>query len=200
MLTHQHNALRRPQWQRMPRRLQRSDASGRGHFGDATSPKCPLDARLYEPGRVQIGGADYLRKVSKKVLPIQEMLSRIGNRSFQAGLTSARLPSSSMARSSSFVTMSRCSVESARYIEQIRYVFVQYTEQVEEGLDARRCEPLSVRGGFRGACLGSAELRLIDGEWLVGAVELDARSVMMSAGLNRLNVVGCKSVFAGDNR
>ena len=96
--------------------------------------------------------------------------------------------------------MSRCSVESARYIEQIRYVFVQYTEQVEEGLDARRCEPLSVRGGFRGACLGSAELRLIDGEWLVGAVELDARSVMMSAGLNRLNVVGCKSVFAGDNR
>lgn len=116
------------------------------------------------------------------------------------GLTSVRLPSSSMARSSSFVTMNRRNVKSAQYIEQIRYVFVQYTEQVEEGLDARRCEPLSVRGGFRGACLGSAELRLIDGKWLVGAVELDAQVVMMSAGLNQLNVVGCKSVFAGDNR
>ena len=116
------------------------------------------------------------------------------------GLTSVRVPSSSMARSSSFVTMSRCSVESARYIEQIRYVFVQYTEQVEEGLDARRCEPLSVRGGFRGACSSSTALRLIDEKWLVGVVELDARSVMVSAGLNRLNVVGCKCVFAGDSR
>ena len=50
--------------------------------------QAPLDARLHEPGRVQIGGADSLRKVSKKVLPIQ-FLASSGAAQLRAGATSS---------------------------------------------------------------------------------------------------------------
>ena len=42
---------------------------------------------------------------------------------------------------------------------------------MKEGLDAQQCEPLSVRGGFRGVRSDSAELHLVDGKWLAGVVE-----------------------------
>lgn len=73
------------------------------------------------------------------------------------------------------MTISRRNAKSVQYIEQIWHLFVQYTEQMKEGMDAQQRESLSVRGGFRGVRSGSAELHLVDGKWLAGVIELDAR-------------------------